>query len=168
MIHIYHGDGKGKTTASFGLAMRMLGYQKKIYITQFLKDGDSGEMLFLQTFDQVSLHYHKMPKMFYFQLEPSQQQEVARQQHALFEAMCKESKTFDLIILDEVLDAISLQMVSEEELILFLEEHKDQEIVLTGRNPSMRLLELADYVVEMKNIKHPYQKQIPSRKGVEY
>lgn len=168
MIHIYHGDGKGKTTAAFGLAMRMLGYQKKGYITQFLKDGDSGEMLFLKNCEHVVLRYSKLPQMFYFQLDQKQQQEVANQQHHLFLTMCKESSSFDFILLDEILDALSLHMISEEELIAFLEEHREQEIVLTGRNPSKRLQELADYVVEMKNIKHPYQKQIPSRKGVEY
>ena len=168
MIHIYHGDGKGKTTAAFGLAIRQLGHQGKVLVVQFLKDGDSGEMLFLQNQEHVTLSYAKMPALFYFQLDKEQQAKVKQQQHQLFVDACVTSRDATCIIFDEILDAISLGMIDEEELYAFLTDHPHQEIVLTGRNPSKQLQEMADYITEMRLEKHPYQKHIPSRKGVEY
>ena len=168
MIHIYHGDGKGKTTAAFGLVMRQLGYQHKVLVVQFLKDGDSGEMQFLKAHPQVDRMYEKMPKLFYFQLDKEGKTMVSNAQHELFMKMRACAHKYDCIILDELLDAILLGMISNEEVISFLTSLDMQEVVITGRNPHSSLREMADYITEMKMEKHPYQKQVAARKGIEY
>ncbi len=168
MLHIYHGDGKGKTTAAFGLAMRQMGYQKKILIVQFLKDGDSGEMMYIEQSKNVLCLTSKMPKMFYFQLPKEDQKIVKENQEDLLKEAMRLGKDFDYIVLDECLDAIQLHILQEEDVISFIEHYKDKEIVMTGRNPSEQIKERADYVTEMKMEKHPFQKHITARKGVEY
>ena len=168
MIHIYHGDGKGKTTAAFGLVSRQLGYDKNVLIVQFLKDGTSGEIAFFKQFKNVCVMFKKMPKLFYFQLNEEKQAEVALQQHQLFIDMKEHMEAYDCIVLDEILDAIGLGMVTNEEVCSFLDVLEHQEVILTGRNPHGSLQNKADYITEMKVVKHPFQKHIPAREGIEY
>lgn len=168
MIHIYHGDGKGKTTAAFGLVLRQMGYGNKILIVQFLKDGDSGEMVYMKRCDNVLCLTSKMPEMFYFQLDKEEKKVVEENQKALFKKAMNIGKEYDCIILDECLDAIHLNILKESEVLSFIDYYKDKEVVITGRNPSMKLKEKADYITEMKMEKHPFQKHIAARKGVEF
>lgn len=172
MLHIYHGDGKGKTTAGFGMALRQLNYGKRIVIAQFLKDGSSGEMCCLRQLlpkERIQLYAQPLPKAFFIQMNEKEQQHTKAQQQRLWKQAVEGMKTADYVLLDELLDAIGLKLIAEKEVIEVLKQKKGEaELVLTGRNPSAALLELADYVTEMKAHKHPFQKGAAAREGVEY
>lgn len=168
MIHIYHGSGKGKTTAALGLAIRMAGHHKKCLIAQFLKDGTSGEIIFLKNQPHIDVQYHYPFTKFYFQMDETEKTKCIIAQQQLWQEVTS-STGYDCIILDEILDVIGLEMISLERVLEFLKENHDtKEIVLTGRNPDARLKELCDYETEMIAKKHPYNQNIPARKGVEY
>ena len=169
LIHIYCGDGKGKTTASVGLAVRMAGAGKQVVFTQFFKNGNSSEVKMLKQCEGIrTMHCKTVPGRF------SQMDEAARAQakadySALLEAVLCEAKHADLLVLDEVISACNNETLSEQRVAEFLRTKPEElEVVLTGRDPSDRLLELADYVTEMKKRKHPYDKGIKARHGVEF
>lgn len=171
MIHIYHGDGKGKTTAAMGLALRMIGYGEPVFAVQFLKGSLSGEIAALLKLAGVTILRGKPGTKFVFQMCPKEIAEIKvlhmRQLGLAFEAAY--TGKAKLLLLDEVLDAVSTATIEEDTLLDLIKGcPNDVEIVLTGRNPSQSLIQIADYVTEMKNIKHPYQQGIPARKGVEY
>ena len=171
MIHIYHGDGKGKTTAAMGLAVRMLGAGKKVFIVQFLKGRPSGEIMALLRMDNVTVLRGKPDTKFVFQMTQEELNAVcelhSRQMQLAFIAAAEGRA--DLIVLDEALDAIATGTLDEGELCQLLASHKEKaEIALTGRNPSVQLISAADYVTHMKKEKHPYDAGISARKGIEY
>lgn len=168
MLHIYSGNGKGKTTAGMGLVLRQLGCNHKVLIAQFLKDGKSSEIQALKQFSLVTLCATDMPKVFYFQMNEEQKKQTLNAIVDLFSWTTKHVMNYDCILLDEILDVINLGLLDEEIVCSFLSEWKEKEIVMTGRNPSKRLLALCDYHTEMVEKKHPYQKGIPARIGVEY
>ena len=168
MLHIYHGDGKGKTTAALGLVMCQLGHAQKVLVVQFLKDGKSGEISFLKQQPLVTCLYSPMPKLFYYQMGQEMRVTTALSQHALFETAEQTAAQYACILLDEALDALQLGILQEIEMLAFLNANKAREIILTGRNPSKNILACGDYITQMKMEKHPYQKQQAPRKGVEY
>jgi len=145
MIHLYVGNGKGKTCAAYGLALRALGNGLKVCVFSFLKSENSGEIAFLKQLNEkfgyphinISPKEHKL----YFLLSEEEKKEVKSEVSDLFsilrQTLTKEA--YDLIILDEIVDAVNLKLISEEELIALLSERK-AEIVLTGRNPSKELV----------------------------
>lgn len=171
MVHIYHGDGKGKTTAALGLALRMIGTGRKVFIVQFLKGRPSGEIIALLKMEGVTVLRGKPDTKFVFQMTQEEADAVralhTRQMQLAFSAA--EEERADMIVLDEALDAVATGTLDEEELCKLIGCCKERtEIVLTGRNPSERLLALADYVTHMKKEKHPFDRGIGARKGVEY
>lgn len=168
MLHIYSGNGKGKTTAGFGLVLRQTGYERRVAVAQFLKDGTSGELRALQALSCVKVRATRMPHGFYFQMQEQEQLETRQGIQELFAWVKDRAKECTCIFLDEVLDAVQLGLLKEGELLHFLQEHRDLEIILTGRNPSQELLDICDYHTEMVEHRHPYQKGIAARKGVEY
>ena len=169
LIHIYCGDGKGKTTAAVGLAVRASGAGKQVLFTQFFKDGRSSEVKSLQEINGIkTVHCRKKYGLFFRMSE--EERELARQDYtALMEQVLRQSKNADLLILDEVISACNHEIVPEGRLLEFLQRKPQElEVVMTGRNPSDKLLERADYVTEMKKIKHPFDKGVHSRKGIEF
>ncbi len=169
LIHIYHGNGKGKTTASLGLALRMAGDDKKVIFSQFLKCGDSSEIKVLKELKNVTFLCCPKPHGFYITLSEEEKEEVKRDSFKLFEKIKKEAKNASLIVMDEILDAITLGLIEEKSLTDYLKEQKEfSEIVLTGRNPSDNLREVADYITNMEKEKHPFDNGYPARKGIEY
>lgn len=169
LIHIYCGDGKGKTSAAAGLAVRCSGAGKRVLFVQFLKDGTSCEITNLQRLESVKVLYLSSFSGFYHQKNESTQQKIKQDFIRLFEESIGLSEDFDLLVLDEIIATCGLGIIAYEKLLDFL-DHKPKhlEIVLTGRNPSPELIRRADYVTEMKKIKHPYDNGIPARKGIEY
>lgn len=168
LIHIYTGDGKGKTTAAFGLAMRAAGRGKKVLWTSFLKDYDSGEFMNTLPFEVVR---GEPVTQFWFTMTDEQKDAVRREHTArlqsLFERCARED--VDLLILDETLGSLSVGALSEEDVLAALQGKPEKlEVVLTGRSPSDHLVEVADYVSELMPRKHPYDKGIPSREGIEF
>lgn len=166
MLHIYHGDGKGKTTAAMGLALRMAGRGKRVVVAQFLKCGDSGERLALARLDGVELLPLPDCLPFTFEMTPEQlEQERGRYARMLLQLEGLRNKA-DLLVLDEACDAIDLGLV-ELDAVLTLLDGYEGEAVLTGRQGQSELLARADYVTCMEKQKHPFDRGVGARVGVE-
>ena len=169
LIHIYCGDGKGKTTASVGLAVRASGCGKKVLFTQFFKNGSSGEILPLRSLPNITVMHCPKSYGLFSRMTEEEKRQAQEDYTALLQNVLKESENKDLLILDEVISACNHGTVPQERLLDFLHNKPEQlEVVLTGRNPSGQLLELADYVTEMKKIKHPFDAGISARRGIEF
>lgn len=169
MIHIYCGDGKGKTTAAMGLAVRMAGSGGGVLIGQFFKDGSSSEIPMLRQLPGITVKLcPTAPGRFSRLTEPQRKQ--AREDYSRYlEALLEKAPDYDMLVLDEVISACNRQVVPEERLLSFLDSLPEKpEVVLTGRNPSQKILERGDYVSEIREIKHPFQKGVPARLGIEY
>jgi cob(I)alamin adenosyltransferase len=166
LVHLYSGDGKGKTTAAMGLALRALGNGRQVVIVQFLKGEPSGEVALLRQLGAQVMR--DAPGMkFVFQMTEAEKQVAREAQNARLRAALAEQA--ELLILDEACAAVRLGMV--DELLLrdaVLHKPCAQELVLTGRDPMDWMLEAADYHTEMQCRRHPYQKGIAARRGVEF
>ncbi|MBW6409215.1 cob(I)yrinic acid a,c-diamide adenosyltransferase [Clostridium weizhouense] len=171
LIHIYCGDGKGKTTAAMGLGMRACGREKKVLLTQFLKDNNTGELLSIEKLGENFQVYKGEPVKSFFKFMSEEEQFKTKNEHSKrFKEVTLKSinEDIDLLILDEIIASINLNLIDLQEVMEFLKSKpKGLEVVLTGRNPNQVLIDIADYVSEIKVIKHPYQKGINSRIGIE-
>jgi len=172
LFHIYTGDGKGKSTAALGLALRAYGNGMRILYCQFLKSGDSSELQALALLqERLTILQYKPVKGFYKKMCVAEQERVCAEQRELFARVQTEtgSGKYDVVILDEIINALSLGILSEDEVCAFIRERPPEvELVFTGRNALPRLLDLADYASDIVKIKHPYEKGIGMRKGIEY
>lgn len=166
LLHLYWGDGKGKTTAAMGLALRALGSGKRVVIVQFLKGGKSGEIPLLEQLG-AKIYRGKAGQKFVFQMNDAEKAATRELQNANLRAAQQEPA--DLLILDEAGSAWELDMVDKELLkAVVLERPTEQECVLTAHGAPDWMLETADYSTEMKCRRHPYQKGIAAREGIEY
>jgi len=172
MIHIYTGDGKGKTTAAIGLAIRAAGHGKRIYFVQFLKGRETGELEILKKIPNITVHrVNPDLQKFFYQLSMEEKEILCRKVQEGWRGICKElrEEKYDILILDEIMAVLSNGLLGLEDLLEFINNKVPQlELVLTGRNAPEELLKLADYVTEMKMLKHPYQEGVPARKGIEF
>lgn len=170
LIHIYCGDGKGKTTAAVGLAVRCAGRGNKVLLVQFLKSRDSGELYSLAKLPDIEVMRGKESKKFTFQMNEEEKYALLIEHNKMFEQVLAKIKNggYSLLILDEVIGALNAKVFEMPKLIEFL-RHKPEnlEVVLTGRNPAPELVEIADYVSEMRKVKHPMDKGIMAREGIE-
>lgn len=170
LIHIYWGEGKGKTSAALGLALRAAGAGMKVLFVQFLKDGSSSEISMLERLGIETACCSDIRK-FVFQMTEAERLQAGEEYSRLLSAAvsrCREEGS-GLLVLDEVLPACQLGLVPETALTDFLRSKPSElEVVLTGREPSPALLELADYVTEMRKLRHPYDRGIQARKGIEF
>ena len=174
MVHFYIGDGKGKTTASVGLAVRAAGMGKKVYIAQFLKDCDfaSGEIEAIQKAN-INIKIERLKGQMHPMLckgKDVDEEKIAKLVQGSLEdilALIKE-KQYDLVILDELLNALSADFCSIGQVQSLIQEAKDIELVLTGRSVPDDLVEYADYISNVTKIKHPFDRKIVARKGIEY
>lgn len=169
-IHIYCGDGKGKSTASMGLAVRAAGFGKTVIVTQFLKDGSSSELNILRTLPGVQVLVCEKKFGFLWKMSEEEKKEAKEAYTELFRRVtgkAVEEGVF-LLVMDEFIAAYNHGMVDRAEALRFLKEKPDTlEVVLTGRDPAPELLELADYVSEICKRKHPFDAGVPARKGIE-
>lgn len=165
-VHIYYGDGKGKTTAATGLAVRMLGAGKKVVFCQFLKDGASSEIKALKKFPDCKVMFYGEPLKFIQMMNKTELQKCKIVENQLFANACKAE--CDLLVLDEILDMIDYDIIPEELLLYEIDNRGDTEIVITGRNPSSKLCRRADYITFMRNEKHPFDKGEVAREGIEF
>ena len=170
LIHIYCGDGKGKTTAAVGLAVRCAGRGNKVLLVQFLKSRDSGELYSLAKLQDIEVMRGKESKKFTFQMNEEEKHALLIEHNKMFEQVLAKIKNggYSLLILDEVIGALNAKVFEMPKLIEFL-RHKPEnlEVVLTGSNPAPELVEIADYVSEMRKVKHPMDKGIMAREGIE-
>ena len=168
LVQIYTGNGKGKTTAAFGLAMRAAGRGLGVLIVQFLKPSDGyGEQVACNRMGNITLA--SMGLDHFVSKKPSDA-DIEAAHKALRrseELIC--SGRYDVAVLDESINAVRLGLITSQELIESLERRPDHvEIVLTGRGMTPDLEEYADLVTEMRLVKHPFDKGIGARKGIEY
>ncbi|MCD6372528.1 MAG: cob(I)yrinic acid a,c-diamide adenosyltransferase [Thermococcus sp.] len=167
LVHIYTGDGKGKTTAAFGLAVRMLGSGGRVMIIQFMKAPDVyGEQKKIAECGAV-IESFGLPKFVHGEPEADDIEAARKALERAREVVS--SGEWDLVILDEICVALGFKMLDVEDVKeLIRSKAPHTELVLTGRYCPGGLFELADYVTEMREVKHPYQRGVLARKGVEY
>lgn len=165
MIHLYWGNGKGKTTAAMGLALRALGHGKRVVIVQFLKDGTSGE---IEPLRRLGATVYACPNAKFTWLMDDAERFQARENgnDALQQAI---AVPCDLLVLDEACAAYENDLV-DRNLLQRIVTGLDavSEVVITGRKPADWMQDAADYSTEMRACQHPYEKGVPAREGIEY
>ena len=170
LVHLYAGNGKGKTTAAVGLAVRALGCGLRVLFCQFLKDGRSGETNALKQLGATLLHAKESPA-FIFQMSEQELAKAKESHRACWEAARAAilAGEADMAVLDEVLDAVNCGMLAQEQLLeLIRERPAGVELVLTGRDPSAELCAVADYYTVFACLRHPYGQGTAARRGIEY
>ena len=171
LIHIYCGDGKGKTSAAIGLAVRAAGCGKKVLFARFLKNEESGELKILDVVPEITVIHLERSYGFFNTLSDGEKQEVRQLYGTLWNSIAKiiTESDYDILIMDEFMAAYRYGLIPQEEAIKFLRKKpKCLEVVLTGRDPDEKLVELADYVSEIRKVKHPFDRGIRARRGIEY
>ncbi len=166
MVHVYTGNGKGKTTSSIGLAVRAVGAGMQVYIGQFAKGRKYSELNSLSEIDNIKVKQYGLNT--FINGEPDKE-DIKKAKEGLeeIESILK-SGEYDLVILDEANIATYYDLFSAEELIEIVESREGQvEVVITGRNADDKIIDYADLVTEMKEIKHYYQKGVMARTGIE-
>lgn len=169
MLHIYTGNGKGKTTAAVGQAIRALGHKYKVIMIQFMKgDPNYGEIKTLKKIRNIKVIQSGLPT-FVEKSNPSKEDlKLAKKGFTLAKKVLKEQK-YQMVILDELNVAIDYGLIPLKEAVQLIKNcPKNTELILTGRYARQELIDLADLVSEIKEIKHPYQKGFVSRKGIDY
>jgi len=166
-IHVYTGNGKGKTTAAFGLSIRAIGAGKKVFFAQFVKGQIYSEVKIIQQFlPQITIKQYGLDCFIYNKPKQEDIDKARKGFHEVSEIIL--SDKYDVIVLDEANIAIYYNLFSVEELIDVLKRKREQtEIIITGRYAHDKLVEFADLVTEMKEIKHYYNQGIQARIGIE-
>jgi cob(I)alamin adenosyltransferase len=167
---IFTGNGKGKSTASFGMAVRAAGHGQRILILQFMKsDASTGELIGLRNklgIDIRQLGLGFVPKPDHPKY-PAHKETAQKAFAVAVQAM--QSGDYDLLILDEICGAVTAGLVSEQQVLEAVAVSRDDlNIVLTGRNATMKMIEMADTVTEMVPLKHALETGIPAREGIEF
>lgn len=171
LIHVYTGDGKGKTTAAFGLAIRAAGHRKRVLILQFLKSSvkNLGETYIAEKIGIDVIRFKN-------QITPlfGRRVDIQRLKRSIQDAITLsidrlKNTTYDLVIMDEIITALSSKLLSIKDIQRIIDAKPDDtELVLTGRGAPRWLMGKADYVTEMRMVKHPFDKKIKARKGIEF
>lgn len=175
LVQVYTGDGKGKTTAAFGLALRAAGQGNKVLIYQFLKPPslDIGERFALQL-GAVRIRVEALDVPWDMAKSPGDKNAVAKTRIAISNVLERLAETaqkrfYDVLILDEIVYCLSQHLARLEDVKKVIEDRDERvEIVMTGRGAGSELLDLADLVTEFKNIRHPFDKGITARRGIDY
>jgi cob(I)alamin adenosyltransferase len=171
-VQIYTGNGKGKTTAAVGLAVRAAGNEYNVFMVQFLKGGKTGE---LESAKKMSPFFNifrfEKKRGFFWTLNVEEKNELKEEVQKGYEfcmEALKEGKC-DILIMDEVMGALNNQLISEEQLLELIDNKPDNiELVLTGRDVPKAIIDKANLVTEMKDIKHYFNEGVPSREGIEF
>lgn len=166
-IHLYTGNGKGKSTAAFGLSIRAVGAGKSVFIAQFVKGMPYSELDTFKRIPEIEIKQYGLDC--FIENDPTEK-DIAAAQIGFDEiATIIASNNVDLLILDEICIALYYHLFDEEALLKLLKSKpKKMEIVLTGRYASKALYEIADLITEMKEIKHYFNDGVEARKGVEF
>lgn len=168
--HIYCGNGKGKTSAAIGLAMRAAGAGMSVHFFQFLKGADTSEIHSMKKIENICIARCCCEKFVSQMSEKEKSDLISRHNEMLAEIYSLiDNENNLLIVLDEFIDAYNMNLLDKEFADnLILKHYNNAEIVLTGRNPSKALLDNADYISEIHAVKHPYSSGITARRGIEY
>ena len=170
LVHIYCGNGKGKTTCAMGLCTRAAGYGYKVFIYQFMKNNKTSERKVLEKESNVTFVDGLEMEKFSFQMTEEEKEERRRFYLEQFQKVTKlaEEERYQVLFLDEIIYTIGAGLFEEQVLVDYLKNKpEDLEVILTGQNPGEAVVALADYVSEIKKVKHPYDKGMASRAGIE-
>ncbi|MDO4345415.1 MAG: cob(I)yrinic acid a,c-diamide adenosyltransferase [Eubacteriales bacterium] len=170
LVHIYCGDGKGKTTTGMGLCVRAAGYGYRVLIYQFMKNNRTSERKVLEKVENITIIDGLEEEKFSFQMTEKEKEERRLFYGRQLERVIREAKEgqYDVLFLDEVIYTIRAGLLEEKRVVDFL-DHKPQtlEVIMTGQGPGEELIKRADYVSEICMRKHPFQKGQPARDGIE-
>ena len=171
LVHIYTGDGKGKTTAAVGLGIRAWGRGMKVLMVQFLKGNESGELIAIRRLGE-GFHVNPGQPMgkFTWNMNEEELKQAALLQKKQLEYAQKEAVTgkWDMLILDEIMAAVTTGMIPLEDVLSIISNRPDKlEIVMTGRNAPDSLIKAADYVSNIQEVKHPMNQGVAARRGIE-
>lgn len=170
LVHIYTGEGKGKTTASIGLAVRAAGQGLRVLFVQFFKEysASSGEKEFFKKAGIEVVRSNCRHPIFTKDTDLAFVKKSVLDTYKLAKERALKGET-DLLVLDEIMSAINGGWIDVNDIIDFIDKRPAHlEVVLTGRNAPVELVQISDYVTEMLKIKHPYDHNVPARKGIEY
>ncbi len=171
LIHFYYGSGKGKTTAAMGLALRASGSGKKVMIVQFLKNRNSCEVKQLEALENITVLRGQASDAFSIRMTAEEKHLTAKIHNENLKKAVSSARSgeCELLVLDEALDAYQLGLLDEKLFMSVVTDKPDGlELVITGHTPEAWLIEQADYVSEMLKKKHPYDKGVNGRKGIEF
>jgi cob(I)alamin adenosyltransferase len=164
LIHVYTGNGKGKTTAALGLTIRAAGNGLKCCFIQFIKGKPSGEMFALKNFPQITFIQTGRKN---YDFNPTEEDKTLAEKG--LKLAVDLAPRFDLMVLDEINVAVHLKLLKTQDVVSFIKNKPENlELVLTGRHAPAEFIKLADYVTHFELIKHPYYKNIKARKGIDY
>jgi len=169
LVYIFTGDGKGKTSAAIGVVIRALGHGLRVYIVYFMKgDYPYGERRILSELSNVNFaSFGSRNFIDPSNIKPEEKEQARQALAAAREAML--SGSYDLVVLDEVNLAVAWKLVELDEVVKLIEDKpQNVELILTGRQADTKLIKLADLVTEMLKIKHPYDKGVRARRGIDY
>jgi cob(I)alamin adenosyltransferase len=169
LVQVYTGDGKGKTTAALGLALRAAGSGMRSYIGQFLKGRRYGELESVQQLSPyLTLEQYGLDAWVHID-RVTPEQRAAAQEGLAKVRQALHSGEYDIVIADEINVALYFGVLTEEEVIELIDGRPPQvELVLTGRRAPEAIIERADLVTEMKEVRHPYHRGVPAREGIEF
>lgn len=175
MIHLYTGEGKGKTTAAIGLCVRAAGRGFRVCFAQFMKGNDTGELYVLKNLPGVTILRSEKNFGFYSTLTPQDKEELTDIHNHILDELLQgvQDKAYDMIILDEVTYPVKWRLLDREKIRRLLNAGKGEgtegiELVLTGRDAEDFMKIKADYITQMGCIRHPYARGIIAREGIEY
>lgn len=171
MIQLYTGEGKGKTTAALGQAVRAAGCGKHVIFAQFMKGNDTGELHILSRIETIRMIRSEKNFGFYSTLSEEDKEELTKIHNRIMDELLKaaEEKSCDMIVLDEITYPVKWKLLDVEKVKKLLAfSDISMELVFTGRDPAGFLEDSADYITEMQCIRHPYHKGLKARKGIEY
>ena len=181
LVHVITGDGKGKTTSSLGLALRAIGNNLQVHMIQFLKSGFTGELYSakrlgfeieqfgvdaLKEKQQKLQEFEDRTGRFVFQPDIKEKYAALEGWHHAKNII--KSGNFDMVILDEVNCVLAKNLIPLDEVLEIVKNHGKVELIFTGRDAPQELMDAADYVNVVNSVKHPWQKGIVARKGIEY
>ena len=170
LVHIYTGDGKGKTTAAVGLLVRAVGASRKTLFCQFLKGRDTAELSPLAQLG-VTIFRTDAVKKFIWNMDEDEKKICVKSHQMCYNKMkaAVMSGQYDMAVLDEVIVAAAYGLVDQADLCRLIKAKPvHTELILTGRNAVEPLLSYADYISDIRMVKHPYEKGIAARRGIEY
>ncbi len=180
MIHMYAGDGKGKTSAAVGMAIRMAGAGKEVLFTQFMKGNESSEIRILESIPGIRVLKIEHDYGFYRYMSDEDKLEITEKHNQILEEILRTIRHFSgidpegngpelMIVLDEITYPCRCNLLDEELLKQILDETPDTvELVMTGRNPKEYMVKHSDYWSDLELRKHPYEKNVVARYGVEF
>lgn len=168
LLHIYCGDGKGKTTTAVGLAVRALGHGMRVLFVQLMKDGSSSELRILENLPGLDLLFCPKKRGFFKFLDEAGKAEACRDTQALFDQAFGRTD-YDMVVFDEFMSAYSQGLLDRPSVLAALRVLKERaEIVLTGRDPAPEVAEVADYISCIQKQRHPFDEGVPAREGIEF